>query len=215
MKIIEYGYIIFILFRLRTNHYLALNQVPTNAKCQTVKLQWMFIQQSGIPLTIVNLMKAPPGTVLFEKMEKEGWISKPFAFLEGDTNIVPAMGEKILYDGFLEVITSVYNPEKSFQRIVHFLNTYRFPKTTVKVPAKYSIKDLIHVSRVLYLTGIKDQPRIFHWKLLLWSIKNSRKKFSMALFYGVMICQIHQTLLQLKNPVKTSRQTVNSRVRGS
>ncbi|MFC2107328.1 radical SAM protein [Bacteroidota bacterium] len=50
-----------------------------------------FIMQSGIPLPIVNILKAPPGTELFERMKIEGRLNKVFAFSEGDTNIIPVM----------------------------------------------------------------------------------------------------------------------------
>jgi radical SAM superfamily enzyme YgiQ (UPF0313 family) len=62
-----------------------------------------FIQQSGIPMPIVNILKAPPGTELFTRMKKEGRLVKDFAFEEGDTNIRTTMAEKELLEGFLYV----------------------------------------------------------------------------------------------------------------
>lgn len=52
-----------------------------------------FIQESGIPLPIVNVLKAPPGTALFDRMKRENRLSRHFTFSEGETNVIPIMGE--------------------------------------------------------------------------------------------------------------------------
>ncbi|MDP1727469.1 MAG: radical SAM protein [Bacteroidota bacterium] len=160
-----------------------------------------FIQESGIPLPIVNILKAPPGTELYERIKKEGRLSKPFAFTEGETNIVPVMDEKILYDGFLELIANIYSPEKSYERIITFFNTYKFPKTGIKIPEKYSLNEMLMVLRALYLVGIRYPSRKYFWKLIYWTIKHNRKYIDKALFYGVMIYQMHQTYLHIKQSV--------------
>lgn len=165
-----------------------------------------FIQESGIPLPIVNILKAPPGTELFKRLKKENRLSKQFAFSEGDTNIIPIMDEKTLYDGFIQLITNIYHPEKSYQRLIRFFSTYESPKTSVRVPVKYGFKDVSLVLRVFYLLGIIDPYRKFFWKLIFWSAMNKRKYLDMAMFYGIMIYQMHQTSLHII-------QTVNEKVR--
>lgn len=165
-----------------------------------------FIQQSGIPLPIVNILKAPPGTELFERIKREGRLSKQFAFSEGDTNIVPVMDEKILFDGFIDLISDIYLPEKSYQRLIRFFSNYRHPGTNVKIETKYGFKDVGLVFRIFYLLGVKDKHRKFFWNLILWTLKNNRKFLDKAIFYGIMIYQMHQTYLHIRQTVK-SRQT--------
>jgi radical SAM superfamily enzyme YgiQ (UPF0313 family) len=165
------------------------------------KRQIDFIQTSGIPLPIVNILKAPPGTDLYKRIKKEGRLSKPFAFGEGETNIVPVMDEKLLFDGFLDVITSLYSPEHSYKRIITFLNSYKFPKLTYKTPEKVRLKELMMVLRVVYLLGIKYKHRIYFWKLIYWSLKNNRKMIDKSIFYSIMIYQMHQTFLHIRNTV--------------
>lgn len=160
-----------------------------------------FIQQSGIPLPIVNILKAPPGTELYERIKKEGRLSKPFAFLEGETNIVPVMDEKILYEGFIEVITNIYSPEKSYERIIAFFETYKFPNTGIKVPETYGLKEIWIALRIFYLIGIRYKHRKYFWKLILWCLKNNRKYLDKAIFYGTMIYQMHYTFLHIKESV--------------
>jgi radical SAM superfamily enzyme YgiQ (UPF0313 family) len=169
-----------------------------------------FIQQSGVPFPIVNILKAPPGTELFERIKREGRLSKTFAFLEGDTNIVPVMDEKILFDGFIELITNIYHPEKSYQRLINFFSTYQLPKTSIKIPEKYGTKDIGMIFRIFYLLGVKDPYRKFFWKLILWAIKHKPKNLDKAIFYGIMTYQMHQTYLHIKQTVK--KQNVKSNV---
>lgn len=162
------------------------------------QLQTDFIQKSGIPLPIVNILKAPPGTEFFDRMKKEGRISKQFAFTEGDTNIVPIMDKKILDDGFTTLTSNIYSPEKSYERLIQFFSTYKIPKTTIKVPEKTGLKDIMMIFRIVFLMGVKDPNRKFFWKLVLWSVRNNRKHIDKAVFYGIMIYQMHQTHLNIK-----------------
>lgn len=156
-----------------------------------------FIQQSGIPLPIVNILKAPIGTQLFERMKQEGRISKQFAFSEGDTNITPVMDAQVLKNGFLDLSASIYLPGKTYERLIRFFKTYRHPKTNIKVPTRYGSKDILMVLRIMYLLGIKYRHRKYFWKLLFWSLKNDRKFIDKAVFYGIMIYQMHKTYLHI------------------
>jgi radical SAM superfamily enzyme YgiQ (UPF0313 family) len=167
-----------------------------------------FIQQSGIPLPIVNILKAPPGTELFNRIKKEGRLSREFAFAEGETNIVPVMDEKILSDGFVELISGIYRPEKSYQRLIRFFNAYRPPETLMKVPEKYGFEDLMMVVRILYLLGVKDPYRSIFWKLIRWSIVNNRKNIDKAIFYGIMIYQMHHTYLHILQTLKKQNKKI-------
>lgn len=160
-----------------------------------------FIQKSGIPLPIVNILKAPPGTELFDRMVKEERISKPFAFAEGDTNIYPIMDESVLYDGFISLTERIYEPQKSYERLIRFLETYKAPKTEVKVPESYNWSDLMIIIRVVFLLGIKSANRKYFWKLITWAFRNNKKHLDKAFFYGVMIHQMNQTNLFIKGQV--------------
>lgn len=173
--------------------------------------QMDFIQESGIPLPIVNILKAPPGTELFERMNREGRLSKPFAFAEGDTNIVPVMDEKVLFSGFIGLISGIYRPEKSYRRLIQFFNTYHLPKTEMRVPSKYGFRDLRMLLRILYRLGIRDPHRRFFWKLILWAIRHQPKFLDKAIFYGIMIYQMHQTYLHIRASVEEENREILQR----
>ena len=178
-----------------------------------------FIQQSGIPLPIVNILKAPPGTDLYKRIKMENRLSKPFAFAEGDTNIIPIMPERDLYEGFLHVTENIYKPDKSYQRIKNFFLTYRFPKTSVTIRTRYKLSHFKMLAMVFYKLGIKDTNRKYFWKLILWALVHNRKLLDKSVFYGIMTYQMYQTYLNIKSQVNfqlqqddLKRQTVREEV---
>jgi len=60
-----------------------------------------FIQKSGIVTAMVGMLQAPPGTRLFERLQKESRVSDFFSGdnVDGTTNIIPKMGMDNLADG--------------------------------------------------------------------------------------------------------------------
>jgi radical SAM superfamily enzyme YgiQ (UPF0313 family) len=155
--------------------------------------QIKFIQESGIPLPIVNILKAPPGTDLYRRMKAEKRLSKPFAFTEGDTNIIPVMDPRVLYRGFLNVITEIYTPSGSYERLMQFFKTHHFPKNSIKIKERITLKHIKMAAIITYRLGLVDKNRKFFWKLFAWSIMNNRKMLDKAFFYSIMIYQMHET----------------------
>lgn len=155
--------------------------------------QIQFIQESGIPLPIVNILKAPPGTDLYKRMMIEQRLSKPFAFTEGDTNIVPVMDPVVLYDGFIDVIDHIYTPKGSYERLMKFFETYSFPKNTLKIKEKLSWVQVKMALLIMYRLGVADSNRKYFWKMIKWSLFNNRKMLDKAFFYSIMIYQMNET----------------------
>lgn len=161
-----------------------------------------FIQESGIPLPIVNILKAPPGTELYARMKREGRLTKAFAFEEGDTNIAPVMGEEKVLRGFLEVIEGIYPPQASIQRIIRFFQHHRFTSSTVKIKPKVQLSDLAQAFQIIYFLGVKDPNRRYFWQLLRWTFLNKRKFMDKAVFYGMMMYQMDQTYRHIRSQVE-------------
>lgn len=157
------------------------------------KRQIQFIQESGIPLPIVNILKAPPGTDLYKRMKMERRLSKQFAFTEGDTNIIPVMDRVDLYNGFINVIDSIYTPDGSYQRLMKFFETYRFPQNTLKIKERLTIQQIKMALSIAYKLGISDKNRKYFWKMIFWSIRKNRKMLDKAFFYSIMIYQMNET----------------------
>jgi len=156
-----------------------------------------FIQESGIPLPIVNVLKAPPGTALFDRMERENRLSRRFSFSEGETNVIPVMGEEKLTEGFVEVISNVYPHAHSYDRLKTFLQTYKYPKTTLKVPATISFSLLVALSKGIFKLAVTDKDRKYFWKLLVWTFFFNRKYLDMAVFYSMMMYQMRENYYEI------------------
>jgi len=169
------------------------------------KIQADFIQKSGIPLPIVNILKAPPGTELFERMKKEGRLTKDFAFLEGDTNIIPVMDENELYNGYLELTSTIYDPVRSYERIIKFFETYNIPDTAVKVPEKFGVGELLMALRIFFLMGVMSRNRKLFWKLIFWTLRYDRRFIDKAVLFAIMIDQMDKTHNHIKEDIENKR----------
>ena len=169
-----------------------------------------FIQESGIPLPIVNILKAPPGTVLFERLNKENRLTKRFSFEEGDTNIIPVMGEEALLRGFLEVIDGIYPPAKSLHRMQNYFDHFHSSPSRVKMKSRVNLHDLGVGLKVLFGLGIKDPNRRYFWRLIFRIILRDRKQFLRAVMCGLMMYQMGKTYLHIRNQVEKRLSIIRS-----
>jgi radical SAM superfamily enzyme YgiQ (UPF0313 family) len=156
-----------------------------------------FIQESGIPVPIVNVLKAPPGTELFDRMKREGRLSKDFAFEEGDTNIHPMMPLKDLIEGFVSVVNNIYMPDKTFERFKTYLNQHQFTSSKVKIRAKITFGDILQLIKILVNIGIVSKHRGYFWRVMIYTYRNHREFLSHGLFLALMGVQMHLNALHL------------------
>jgi len=164
-----------------------------------------FIQESGIPIPIVNVLKAPPGTALFDRMKRENRLSRHFTFSEGETNIIPMMGAERLKNGFLEVVDNIYPPEHSYARVKRFLEMHEFPKNGgVKAKEKYTLSQFYHIMKAIIKLAVFDTDRKHYRDLLRWTYKNKPNHLSLALMYGMMLYQLRENHNQIVNTLSKS-----------
>lgn len=151
-----------------------------------------FIQESGIVLATVNVLKAPPGTELYERMKNENRLIDGFSFHEGESNFIPKMNKEILSKGFDKLISTVYSPNAIFERNKKFISTYQFPKTETKIPNPSIKIYLVPFLRSVYLIGIKSKLRLHYWKTIIWTFINNKNFIDHGVFNGVMIYQLQK-----------------------
>jgi radical SAM superfamily enzyme YgiQ (UPF0313 family) len=156
-----------------------------------------FIQESGIPLPIVNVLKAPPGTALFDRMKRENRLSRHFTFSEGETNVIPVMGAEKLTQGFLKVVDNIYPTQHSYERITTFLKHHEYGKMSVPVTINYTFAQLVNFSKAILRLAILDKDRKYFWKLMLWTYKNKRNHMDLAVLYGMMFYQMRENHKQI------------------
>lgn len=140
-----------------------------------------FIQESGLVVALVNILKTPPGTELYKRMEREGrLLEENLDGREGEADFVPTMGVDVLYRGFQEVVQYIYDPEHLYERIITFLKQYRLPKNP-GLSIKALRKDAGPFLKSVYYLGIIENGRTYYWKLLLWTILNRPALFPLAI----------------------------------
>jgi len=78
-----------------------------------------FIQKSGIVTAMVGMLQAPPGTRLFDRLQRESRVVNAFSGdnVDGTTNIIPKMGTDRLLDGYRSIMKQIYSPNNYYRRV--------------------------------------------------------------------------------------------------
>lgn len=89
-----------------------------------------FIQKSAIPVAMVGLLQAMPGTQLFHRLWNENRIvdAGDGDNTDGKLNFLPRMDPATLMDGYRSVLERIYSCEAYYERVELFLRRCRPPK---------------------------------------------------------------------------------------
>ncbi len=151
-----------------------------------------FIQESGIVIATVNLLKAPPGTELYERLQREGRLIGQFDFDETRTNIVPVMDSALLDRGYKEILGNIYSPEQVYQRARTFLRENRRAEVETPVSRGKGWRDLGIFFRIVFHLGIAGEERGYFWKLLLWTLIHRPGRLVLAFLFAVLMHQFRK-----------------------
>ncbi len=151
-----------------------------------------FIQESGIVLATVNILKAPPGTDLNRKLQNENRLIEPFDFDENRTNIVTKMDKTVLYNGYKKILDNIYDPQKIYERSTRFLNNYGNHKAEMPIRKKIVLNDLLSLFRIVYFSGIKGNGRLYFWKLMFETFSKNKKNIFHAFLFGALLFQFQK-----------------------
>ncbi len=153
-----------------------------------------FIQKSGIPIAMVGLLQAMPGTQLFRRLGREGRIVDAGGGdnTGGKLNFLPHMDAAKLVEGYRSVLKRIYSSAAYYERVKLYLSRTQ-PK-----PGKKSGRQ--RVSRQQWLTranarafvtsivrqGIFGRQRWSYWKFLLAVATRYRHCVGAAMTLAVM-----------------------------
>lgn len=131
-----------------------------------------FIQESGIVLSILGLLNAPPGTELHDKMKEQGRLIDQTWYFEGATNLIPKMDSELLFNGFNKVVSHLYGKEGFYERARNFISMYNMPQ--IFKESKFVLRPVMlkALFNALFVLGIKDSHRMEFWKLMFWTVRN-------------------------------------------
>ena len=149
-----------------------------------------FINESGMVLVSINLLKAPIGTELYDKMKEQGRLISSLDFDENKSNMIHKMDKKILEEGYRKVLENIYSAESVYERTKLFLSNKRTIKVKNSLKRKISLSDIIKGVRVVYFLGIKDNNRQYFWRILYWLVRNRKLRYlNLAMFFIALLYQ--------------------------
>ncbi len=151
-----------------------------------------FIQNSGIIMATVNILKAPPGTDLNRKLRLENRLIEPFDFDENMTNIITKMDKMVLYNGYKKILDNIYNPQKIYNRASQFLSYYGNHRAENPIRKEFAFNDLVTLFKIIYFSGIMGKGRLYFWRLFIRTIFVNRKNIVHALLFGALIFQFQK-----------------------
>jgi radical SAM superfamily enzyme YgiQ (UPF0313 family) len=154
-----------------------------------------FIQKSGIVTAMVGLLQAPPGTRLFDRLQRESRIVDTFTGdnVDGSTNIIPRMGMDRLLEGYQSMMKQIYSPINYYRRVRTLLKELKAPE----ISQPLNIQRFLSIFRSAIRLGVFGKERFHYWTLMLWTLIRKPRFISLAItlsIYGYhyrKICELN------------------------
>ena len=142
-----------------------------------------FIQKSGIVTAMVGMLQAPPGTRLFDRLQRESRVVDTFSGdnVDGTTNIIPQMGLDRLLDGYRSIMKQIYTPKNYYRRIRTLLKELKAPEIIYPV----NFQRFLSIFRSAFRLGILGKERFHYWRLMLWTLIRKPRLFSTAVTLSI------------------------------
>jgi radical SAM superfamily enzyme YgiQ (UPF0313 family) len=178
-----------------------------------------FIQKSGIPIAMVGLLQAMPGTQLFQRLRNENRILD--AGQGNNTsehlNFLPHMDAAKLIAGYRSVLKQIYGCEAYYERVKLFLNrTMPKPGEQIQKTHWLTRDNARALMTSVVKQGVFGNQRWSYWRFLLIAATRYRRCFGAAMTLAVMgyhfEVMTHKLLKAVKHHIQTSAEvTTNSR----
>ncbi len=144
--------------------------------------QLKLIDEAAIPVAMVGLLAAPPGTRLHARLEAEGRITGQS---DGDStmnlkgfNIVPKMGREALIAGYRRLLAQLYETEPYYQRVLRLLaHLGANPHLPARPPRFWELMTLV---KILWGLGCRDKGRRRFWRFIFRVLRRFPQHFSKA-----------------------------------
>src|SRR5579863_9399879 len=148
-----------------------------------------FIEKSGIPIAMVGLLQAMPGTQLFRRLWNEGRILD--AGHGNNTsehlNFLPHMDSTRLVEGYRSVLKRIYSCEAYYERVKLYLNrTQPNPGERTQKQWMLTPRNARALVTSVLRQGVFGRQRWSYWKFLLAAATRYRRCFSAAMTLAVM-----------------------------
>ncbi len=147
-----------------------------------------FIQDSAIPLAMVGLLQALPGTQLYRRLQRKGRLVR-----DGNGNLTSTLVEfhpaawtlSRLLDGYRSILQRIYDPKNYYARVRRFTGATTSPTP----PMRYhppTLSDYRALAQSIWKQGIFNRHAFAYWRLLLAASTRYRQSFGAAIRLAIM-----------------------------
>jgi len=145
--------------------------------------QVAFIQESAIPIAMVGLLQALPGTQLYRRLGREGRLVGDANGNNIDCNLsfIPTMSAQCLLDGYRSILKRIYAPDAYYDRVRRFLDRYH-PASRMR----RSLSDYLALCRSIVKQGMLGDARASYWRFLIDAATRYRHAFGPAVTLAIM-----------------------------
>ena len=146
------------------------------------RIQREFISQAPIPLAMVGLLSALPGTALWRRLEREGRLRDTATGDQfGRPNFEPAMDERQLLAGYAALMAEVYSAKSYYDRCRAHIDSAGPTPSPQALPSRARLKDF---GRSLVKIGVFSPQRRHFWSLLAHTARHAPRKVEWMIIHA-------------------------------
>jgi radical SAM superfamily enzyme YgiQ (UPF0313 family) len=150
------------------------------------KQQIDFIRESAIPLAMVGLLTALPGTQLWRRLKEEGRL---LAESSGNNtsyslNFLPKMNPDMLIEGYRSVLQTIYSSRDYYERALECLR--RISSEQAEPDYHKGLDGIKALMRIAFKLGIVDKERKEFWRYFCKTLIEHRDHFSKSMSLAAM-----------------------------
>lgn len=142
-----------------------------------------FIQESAIPIAMVGLLQALPGTQLYRRLKHEGRLVSDANGnnIECNLSFIPKMSSQRLLEGYRSILKRIYAPDAYYRRVRCFLEHYQPTNRT-----RRSLSEYLALFRSVVKQGVFGDARASYWRLLIDAATRYRQAFGTAVTLAIL-----------------------------
>lgn len=142
-----------------------------------------FIQKSAIPIAMVGLLQAIPGTQLFRRLTREGRIEDSGGGNNTacQLNFRPSMNAERLIDGYRSVLRRIYASEPYYRRARQYLS-----RCQPRYHPHFNFGNIRALVLSVVCQGILGKSRASYWRFVAAAATRHRASFGAAMTLAVM-----------------------------
>lgn len=151
-------------------------------------LQIKFIRDSCVPLSIVSLLAAIPGTQLWRRLEKEGRLLRDHTGNNTDCtlNFIPKMDMDRLVEGYKSILQTIYTPAEYYNRALECLAQVNRDDAPELRGTGTTLNDIGALLRIALTLGVRDEARSEFWHFIKRLLAEQREKFAQGIVLAAM-----------------------------